>query len=45
LETNKEESEKTPIAKKVYASYSKFQAYITDWGKLSEGPYQNFIAG
>jgi TRAP-type mannitol/chloroaromatic compound transport system substrate-binding protein len=45
LETNKEESEKTPIAKKVYASYGKFQAYISDWGKLSEGPYQNFIAG
>ena len=45
LETNKEESEKTPMAKKVYASYGKFQAYISDWGKLSEGPYQNFIAG
>jgi TRAP-type mannitol/chloroaromatic compound transport system substrate-binding protein len=45
LETNKEESEKTPIAKKVYASYTKFQSYIYDWNRLSEGPYQNFIAG
>jgi TRAP-type mannitol/chloroaromatic compound transport system substrate-binding protein len=44
-DVNKEESEKSPMAKKVYESYSKFQAYIADWGKISEGPYQDFIAG
>jgi TRAP-type mannitol/chloroaromatic compound transport system substrate-binding protein len=44
-DVNKEESEKSPAAKKVYESYSKFQAYIADWGKISEGPYHDFIAG
>jgi TRAP-type mannitol/chloroaromatic compound transport system substrate-binding protein len=44
-EVNREESEKSPQAKKVYASYSKFQSYINDWGRISEGPYHEFIAG
>ena len=44
-QVNKEESEKSPIAKKVYASYVKFQEYISDWGSVSEGPYHNLIAG
>jgi TRAP-type mannitol/chloroaromatic compound transport system substrate-binding protein len=44
-EVNKEESEKSPMAKKVYASYGKFQAYISDWGRISEGPYHDLIAG
>jgi len=44
-DVNKEESEKGPMARKVYASYSKFQAYITDWGRISEGAYQEHIAG
>jgi TRAP-type mannitol/chloroaromatic compound transport system substrate-binding protein len=38
-EVNKEESEKSPMAKKVYESYNKFQANITDWNRISEGPY------
>ena len=45
LEVNKEESEKSPMAKKVFESYTKFQAYIADWGRISEGPYHEFIAG
>jgi TRAP-type mannitol/chloroaromatic compound transport system substrate-binding protein len=43
-EINREESEKTAIAKKVYASYNKFEAAITDWGTLSEKSYYNLIA-
>jgi TRAP-type mannitol/chloroaromatic compound transport system substrate-binding protein len=39
LEVNKEESEKSPMAKKVYESYGKFQTYILDWNRISEGPY------
>jgi TRAP-type mannitol/chloroaromatic compound transport system substrate-binding protein len=40
----KEESEKTPVAKKVYASINKFEALIHDWSYLAEGGYQNQIA-
>jgi TRAP-type mannitol/chloroaromatic compound transport system substrate-binding protein len=44
-QVNKEEAEKSPMAKKVYASYGKFQEYIQDWGHISEGPYHTLIAG
>jgi TRAP-type mannitol/chloroaromatic compound transport system substrate-binding protein len=45
VQVTREESERSPQAKKVYASYSKFQTYIGDWGKVSEGPYHDLIAG
>jgi TRAP-type mannitol/chloroaromatic compound transport system substrate-binding protein len=45
VEVVKEESEKSPTAKKVYASYQKFDAAYGDWGHISEGAYQNLIAG
>lgn len=45
LELNREESERSPGAKKVYASYQKFEAAITDWATLSEQAYHNLIAG
>ena len=38
-EVVKEEAEKPPIAKKVHASYTKFQALISDWADISEAPY------
>ena len=41
----KEESEKSPMAKKVYASYQKFDAIQGDWGHISEGAYHSLIAG
>ena len=41
---NREESETSPAAKKVYASYSRFQRLLGDWGAISEGPYQRLIA-
>lgn len=44
VEVNEEEAARSAIAKKVRESYSKFQQYIGDWGRISEAPYQNFIA-
>ena len=43
-EVVKAESEKSPMAKKVYASYTKFQAQHTGWSHVSEGAYQQFVA-
>ncbi|MBI1894456.1 MAG: ABC transporter substrate-binding protein, partial [Candidatus Rokubacteria bacterium] len=42
-EVNREESEKTPTARKVYASYTKFQALIHDFSRISEGAYFTVI--
>lgn len=43
-EVNREESEKSPMAEKVHASYAKFQGMFRDWGRISEGPYHQLIA-
>ena len=43
-EVVKAESEKSPMAKKVYASYTKFQAQHTGWSHVAEGAYQQFVA-
>jgi TRAP-type mannitol/chloroaromatic compound transport system substrate-binding protein len=43
-EVVKEESEKSPIGKKVYASFTKFQAQQADWSRISEGAYYQFVA-
>jgi TRAP-type mannitol/chloroaromatic compound transport system substrate-binding protein len=40
----REESEKSSMARKVYASYTKFQAQHTAWSRVSEGAYQQFVA-
>jgi TRAP-type mannitol/chloroaromatic compound transport system substrate-binding protein len=40
----KEESEKTPQAKKVYASVNKFESQLTDWRLLSEAAYHAQVA-
>ena len=40
----REESEKSPMATKVYASYTRFQAQHTGWSRVSEGAYQQFVA-
>ncbi|NIO09710.1 MAG: ABC transporter substrate-binding protein [Deltaproteobacteria bacterium] len=42
---NQEESLKSTMARKVYASYSKFQKLIQSWGEVSEAPYYKIIAG
>jgi TRAP-type mannitol/chloroaromatic compound transport system substrate-binding protein len=43
-EVVKAESEKSPMAKRVYASYTRFQAQHTGWSHVSEGAYQQFVA-
>ena len=40
----KEKSEKTPMARKVHASYTKFQAQLAGWSRISEGAYHQFVA-
>jgi len=44
-EVLREESEKTPMARKVHASYTKFQALIGPWDHVAEGAYHQFVAG
>ena len=43
-EVVKEESEKSPMAKKVHASFTKFQVQLAGWSRISEGAYQQFVA-
>jgi len=40
----KEESEKTPMARKVHASFTKFQALVGPWDHVAEGAYHQFVA-
>jgi TRAP-type mannitol/chloroaromatic compound transport system substrate-binding protein len=44
-EVVREESEKSPTAKKVHASYSKFQALVGPWDHVAEGAYHQLVAG
>ena len=41
----REESEKTPMARKVHASYTKFQELVGPWDRVAEGAYQQLVAG
>jgi TRAP-type mannitol/chloroaromatic compound transport system substrate-binding protein len=43
-EVVREESGKSPMAQRVYASYTRFQAQMTGWSRISEGAYQQFVA-
>jgi TRAP-type mannitol/chloroaromatic compound transport system substrate-binding protein len=43
-EVVKEESEKTPMTRKVHASYTKFQAQLAGWARISEGAYHQLVA-
>jgi TRAP-type mannitol/chloroaromatic compound transport system substrate-binding protein len=45
VEVIREESEKTPMAKKVHASFSKFQALVGPWDQIAEGAYHQLVAG
>jgi TRAP-type mannitol/chloroaromatic compound transport system substrate-binding protein len=40
----KEESEKTPMARKVHASFTKFQALVGPWDHVAEGAYHRLVA-
>ena len=44
-EVVKEESEKTPMARKVHASFTKFQALVGPWDHVAEGAYHQFVSG
>ena len=41
----KDESEKTPMARKVHASFTKFQALVGPWDHVAEGAYHQLVAG
>ena len=43
-EVVKEESEKTPMARKVHASFTNFQALVSPWDHVAEGAYHQFVA-
>jgi len=40
-----EESEKTPMARKVHVSFTKFQALVSPWDHVAEGAYHQLVAG
>jgi TRAP-type mannitol/chloroaromatic compound transport system substrate-binding protein len=40
-----EESERTPMARKVHASFTKFQALVGPWDHVAEGAYHQYVAG
>lgn len=39
------ESEKTPMARKVHASFTKFQALVGPWDHIAEGAYHQLVSG
>jgi len=42
-EVVREESEKTPMARKVHASFTKFQAVLGPWDHVAEGAYHQLV--
>jgi TRAP-type mannitol/chloroaromatic compound transport system substrate-binding protein len=44
-EVVREQSEKTPMARKVHASFAKFQALVGPWDHVAEGAYHQLVAG
>jgi TRAP-type mannitol/chloroaromatic compound transport system substrate-binding protein len=40
----REESEKSPMATKVYASFTKFQRQLSGWRQISESAYHQLVA-
>jgi TRAP-type mannitol/chloroaromatic compound transport system substrate-binding protein len=43
-EVVREESEKTPRARKVHASFTKFQVLVGPWDHVAEGAYHQYVA-
>jgi len=43
-EVAREESEKTPMARKVHTSFTKFQTLVGPWDHVAEGAYHQFVA-
>ncbi len=44
-EVTREQSEKTPMARKVHVSFKKFQALVGPWDHVAEGAYHQFVSG
>jgi TRAP-type mannitol/chloroaromatic compound transport system substrate-binding protein len=44
-EVLREQSEKTPMARKVHESFSKFQALVGPWDHIAEGAYHHLVSG
>jgi TRAP-type mannitol/chloroaromatic compound transport system substrate-binding protein len=44
-EVVREESERTPMVRKVHASFTKFQALVGPWDHVAEGAYHQLVAG
>jgi TRAP-type mannitol/chloroaromatic compound transport system substrate-binding protein len=44
-EVLREESEKTPMARKVHASFTRFQALLGPWDHVADGAYHQFVEG
>jgi TRAP-type mannitol/chloroaromatic compound transport system substrate-binding protein len=44
-EAVREESDKSPMARKVHASFARFQAMLTPWDHVAEGAYHQYVAG
>ena len=42
-EVVREESEKTPMPRKIHASFTKFQALVGPWDHVAEGAYLQFV--
>ena len=45
VEVTREQSEKSPMARKVHASFTKFQALVGRWDHVAEGAYHRLVAG
>jgi TRAP-type mannitol/chloroaromatic compound transport system substrate-binding protein len=43
-EVVREESEKSPMARKAHASFTKFQTLVGPWDHVAEGAYHQFVA-
>jgi TRAP-type mannitol/chloroaromatic compound transport system substrate-binding protein len=44
VDVTREQSEKSPMARKVHASFTKFQALVAPWDHVAEGAYHQFVA-
>ena len=44
-EVLREESEKTPMARRVHASFTAFQTLVGPWDHVAEGAYHQLVAG
>jgi len=43
-EVVRQESEKSPMARRVHASFTRFQAMLSPWDHVAEGAYHQFVA-